>query len=160
MTSSDILLLALLRVSENEEYEKLDERSIRLELLVEDVLAEDVDVDWGDCATLSALAVLPEWPDAAGGGPTREMPDVPADPIWLMIQLLRLRGTGSRPAGKVWQSTGQWPREAQRLPSADKTRPSITVAAPWEGVRLVRIVSIAPPCRPKCAADRPKGPSL
>ena len=31
-------------------------------------------------------------------------------------------------------------------------------AAPCEGVRLVRIVSIAPPCRPKRAACRPKRP--
>ena len=52
MTSSDSLSLALLPAETNEEDEKLDERAIRLELLVEVVLA-DVATDWDDCAAVS-----------------------------------------------------------------------------------------------------------
>ncbi len=56
MTSADSLSLALPPVATNEEDERLDERAIRLELLVELVLTE-LATDWDDSAATSAFPV-------------------------------------------------------------------------------------------------------
>ena len=56
MTRADSLSLALPPGATNEEDDKLEERAIRLELLVEVVLA-DVVTDWDDSAARFALPV-------------------------------------------------------------------------------------------------------
>jgi len=83
----------------NEEDDTLDDCATRLERLVEVVLT-DVAADCDDCTVVSACPVETVGTGVAGCGPIREIPDVPTDPIWLMVQLLRLGDTELRPVGR------------------------------------------------------------
>jgi hypothetical protein len=94
MTSADNLSLALPPVEMDAEDARLEDRMIRLELLVEVVLA-DAATDWDDSAAKLVFPVAGVWPDTACNGPTHEMLDVPTESNWLMFQLLRF---GKAPA--------------------------------------------------------------